>query len=378
MTDKTRRGATPCPDTLMNQAWIEQLRRRLRTEKDLGGIFPLTGPEQAALRVPLDVPVAVTPYYASLLRSLGPEHPLRRVVIPHKAELHRSPAETDDPLGEMSHEPLPDIIHTYPDRLLVLVTDRCAVYCRFCTRRRLFRGSGRRGTDWWERVMRYLARRPSIREVILSGGDPLMLSDGKLDRLLRALRSVPHVEVLRIHTRMPVVLPERITPALAELLRRHQPLWVVHHTVHPDELTPAFARACDRLADHGVPMGSQTVLLRGINDSADTLRRLFRGLVRLRIKPLYLHQCDLAPGTRHFRTPLTRGVELLRELIGTVGSPALPLFVVDPPGGGGKVPLLPDYVAGREGSAWLLRSCRGRILRYEDDTGIPLKAAARV
>ena len=347
-----------------SEDWRRELRNRLKTVEALSRILELTPEELLALRQGTPVPVAITPYYASLIRSSAPDYPLRRAVVPHCRELETSPEEVSDPLGEQQHAPLPDVIHTYSDRLLLLVTDRCAVYCRFCTRRRLFTRKRPRGIDWWPRVLAYLRDHREIREVILSGGDPLMLDDSVLRRLLRDLRSVPHVEILRLHTRIPAVLPSRVTPALAELLREYQPLWLIHHTVHPDELTPRFAAACSILADHGIPMGNQTVLLKDINDEPETMLRLMNGLVRLRVKPYYLHQCDLAPGTSHFRTPVETGIRLIRRMYGRTGSLAVPLFVIDPPGGGGKVPLMPDYVVSRKDGAWYLTNYEGRLTVY--------------
>ena len=346
------------------EEWRGELRKRLKTAEELSRILKLTPEELLALRRGTRVPVALTPYYASLIRGSAPDYPLRRAVIPHCRELETSPEEVCDPLGEQQHTPIPDVVHTYSDRLLLLITARCAVYCRFCTRRRLFGRGARRGIDWWPRVLAYLRDHRQIREVILSGGDPLMLNDRLLQRLLRDLRSVPHVELLRLHTRIPAVLPSRVTPALAELLREHQPLWLIHHTVHPDELTPRFAAACSLLAERGIPMGNQTVLLKGINDEPQTMLQLMNGLVRLRVKPYYLHQCDLAPGTSHFRTSVESGIRLIRRMYGRTGSLAVPLFVVDPPGGGGKVPLMPDYVISRKDGVWQLTDHEGRPRVY--------------
>lgn len=330
------------PAVLPAEDWRGQLRARFRSLSDLETVLRLTAEEREALQQGTRVPVAITPYYLELIRGRDPDYPLRRAVIPHVAELEPAPEEVEDPLGETHREPVPDVIHTYPDRVLLLVTDRCAVYCRFCTRRRLFRGRRRRGLRWWDRVLEYLRNHTEIREVILSGGDPLMLSDSVLARILAGLRSVPHVVQLRIHTRIPAVLPSRVTSRLAGLMREYQPLWVIHHLVHPDELTAEFASACNILADHGIPMGNQTVLLRGINDNPETMLRLMEGLVRLRVKPYYLHWCDLAPGTAHFRTSIERGKEIIRYMYGRTGGLSIPLFVVDPVGGAHKTPVMPE------------------------------------
>jgi lysine 2,3-aminomutase len=287
--------------------------------------------------------------------------------VPVPAELARSRGEADDPLGEDADSPVPGLVHRYPDRVLFLVTGSCSVYCRYCTRSRAV--GGKRdcfGPSNWEAALGYIASRREVRDVLLSGGDPLTLPGERLEWLLGRLRAIPHVEIVRIGTKVPAVLPQRVTSALTRMLGRHHPLWMSLHFTHPDELTPETVAACARLADSGLPLGSQTVLLRGVNDSLPVLRRLFHGLLRARVRPYYLYQCDPIAGSAHFRTPVRRGLELIRGLRGHTSGYAVPNFVVDAPGGGGKIPLLPDYNAGRDGDDLLLTNWQGRVFRYPD------------
>lgn len=357
--------------------WRWQARHASRTAADLERLFPLAPEEAAALDGrPLRLPVAVTPYYASLLH---PASPLRRVVVPTMAETRRGAGEYEDPLGEEKHRPVPCLVHTYPDRALFLVTGACPAYCRYCTRARLAGdGAGLSSRANWRRALAYLRAHQEIRDVVISGGEPLLLSDEKLKWLLWELRHIPHLELLRISTRVPAVLPQRVTPALARLLGKCQPLWVSVHFAHPDELTPEAQRACARLADAGVPMGSQTVLLRGINDSPDTIRRLMRGLLRMRVKPYYLHQCDAVVGSSAFRASVADGLEILRGLHGHTSGYAAPMFMIDAPGGGGKVPVSPDYILGRKGRDLLLRNHAGRTYRYRLAVGDSFAAGQRL
>ncbi|MBU1909634.1 MAG: KamA family radical SAM protein [Verrucomicrobia bacterium] len=346
--------------------WRWQVRHALRTREDLERILKLSPGEQAGLaQGRRRLPVAITPYYVSLLDAQDASHPLRRIVVPTEAEGRRQAGEREDPLGEERHRPLPCLVHTYPDRVLFLVTGLCPTYCRYCTRARLAGdGAGLSSRENWRRALAYVRKHREIRDVVISGGEPLLLSDDRLKWLLWELRHIPHVELIRISTRAPAVLPQRVTPALARLLGQCQPLWVSVHFAHPDELTPEAERACARLAEAGVPMGSQTVLLRGINDSADTIRRLMRGLLRLRVKPYYLHQCDAVIGSSAFRASVRDGVEIIRGLHGFTSGYAVPLYMIDAPGGGGKVPVSPDYVVGRKQNDLVLRNHAGRIYRY--------------
>ncbi len=352
--------------------WHWQLRNRITTVGELERILRLSTAERLALiGEGNSLPVAITPYYASLLDKNDPQQPLRRTVVPVITENLRSPGESEDPLGEDNDSPVPGVIHRYPDRALFLVTEFCSTYCRYCTRSRLVGKSHRMvyQKKQWDRAIAYIEATPAIRDVLLSGGDPLTLSDEKLAYILSRLRQIPHVEMLRIGTKVPVVLPHRITPALTRMLRRHHPLWMSIHFTHPDELTAEVREACTRLADAGIPLGSQTVLLAGINDRVDTMKPLVQGLVRIRVRPYYLYQCDPILGSSHFRTPVEKGLEIIRGLRGHTTGYAVPSFVIDAPGGGGKIPLLPDYVVGRENQDLLLQNYTNRLYRYPDTVG---------
>lgn len=354
--------------------WRWQNSNRIRTLAELGRIIRLTTDEIEAIRRhrgPL--PVGIGPYYASLLDEHDPGQGLRRTVIPVSAEYRRAPGEADDPLGEDQDSPVPGLVHRYPDRILFLVTGICSTYCRYCTRSRLVGASGEKSIkkSHLEQALAYIEATPTIRDVLISGGDPLSLDDDKLEWLLARLHRIPHVEFLRIGSKMPVVLPQRITPALCRMLKRYKPWFSIHFT-HPDELTPEVAEACGRLADAGLPLGSQTVLLRDVNDDLETLRHLFHGLLKIRVKPYYLYQCDPISGSAHFHTPVAKGLAIIRGLRGHTSGYAVPTYVVDAPGGGGKIPLLPDYVAGRDGDALLLKNYAGHLYRYPDPGDQPV------
>jgi len=315
------------------------------------------------------LPVGITPYYASLLDPDTPNQPLRKTMVMVEGEFLRSPGEAGDPLNEDGHTPVPGLVHRYPDRVLFLVTGTCPVYCRYCTRSRMVGKPGGEysfSTGQWENAIAYIAATPAIRDVLISGGDPLILSDDRIEWLLSRLRAIPHVEFLRIGTKVPAALPQRITPELVRMLKRYHPFYLSIHFTHPDELTPEVAYACGRLADAGIPLGSQTVLLAGVNDDVDTLRRLFHGLLKIRVKPYYLYQCDPVVGTAHFRVPVEKGLEIIRGLRGHTTGYAVPTFVVDAPGGGGKIPLLPDQRLERSGDQILLRNFEGKTFRYYD------------
>jgi len=356
--------------------WHWQLRNRIRDIDGLSRILQLSDDERdAILRHEGQLPVSITPYYAGLLDAYNPLQPLRRTVVPVTAEFLHANGEADDPLGEDAHSPVPGLVHRYPDRVLFLVTGYCSTYCRYCTRSRMVgNGDGSNFTlGHWEKAIAYIESTPAIRDVLLSGGDPLTLSDEKLEWLLDRLRRIKHVEFLRIGTKAPVVLPQRITPALTRMLRRYHPLWMSIHFTHPDELTPETNQACARLADAGIPLGSQSVLLSGINDSVDVMKRLMHRLLKARVKPYYLYQCDPITGSSHFRTPVNRGIEILHGLRGNTTGYAVPTYVIDAPGGGGKVPLLPQYIEGRDEDGLLITNYEGNTYRYPDS---PLGLAA--
>lgn len=355
--------------------WHWQLRHRLRTADDLERILTLSPDESEALaKLGRHMPSAMTPYYAALMGAADVNDPVRRMMIPVGEEWTRSPGEFDDPLGEENSSPVHGLVHRYPDRVLFLVSDHCAVYCRYCTRSRLV-GSGEMSIDVsrWDAALDYLRATPAVRDVLLSGGDPLTLSDGRLEHLLSRLREIPHIEFVRIGTKVPAVLPQRITPELVAMLRRYR-TWMSIHFAHPAELTPEVARACDLLADGGIPLGSQTVILRGINDDVPTMKALMHGLLKIRVRPYYIYQCDPITGSSHFRTPVDKGLEIIEGLRGHTTGYAVPQFVIDAPGGGGKIPLLPTYVVGREGDDVLLRNFEGEIFRYRDP--LPVDKAA--
>ncbi|MBN2579740.1 MAG: KamA family radical SAM protein [Pirellulales bacterium] len=348
--------------------WQWQLRHRIRTLAELEAMLALTNEERSALsRSGGNLPVGITPYYLSLLARDDGVQPLRRTVIPVPQEFYRAPGEADDPLGEEADSPVPGIIHRYPDRALLLVTDFCSSYCRYCTRSRVV-GNGQI-TPQEQRLQSafdYLRATPGIRDVLVSGGDPLVLSDGWLDWILTSLRQIPHVEILRLGTKTPAVLPQRITPQLCRMLRKHHPLWMSLHFIHPDECTPESLLACTRLANAGIPLGAQTVLLKGVNDDLPTMKNLFHRLLMMRVRPYYLYQCDPIAGSAHFRTPVARGLEILEGLRGFTTGYAVPHYVIDAPGGGGKIPLQPNYVVGRDGDDLLLRNYEGKTFHYPD------------
>jgi len=354
------------------QEWVDwrwQIRNRIRDLPGLERTFNLSDDERAAvIRHSGPLPVGITPYYASLMDPNDPQDPLRRTHIPVIGEYERSAGESIDPLGEDHDTVVPGLVHRYPDRVLFLVSPLCSTYCRYCTRSRLVGGNGEYsfGRSRWEKAIEYIAAHTEVRDVLLSGGDPLALDDERIEWLLSRLRRIPHVEFLRIGTKAPIVNPARITPKLLSILRRYHPLWISVHCTHPNELTLESSEAFARLADAGIPLGSQTVLLKGINDNIDTMRQLMHGLLMRRVKPYYLYQCDPVAGTAHFRTPVSRGLEIIKGLRGHTSGYAIPTFVIDAPGGGGKIPLLPDSVVGREGDDLLLVNYEGNIFRYHD------------
>ncbi len=362
--------------------WRWQLHTRIRDIDGLARVVNLSDSERAAIerhRGPL--PVSITPYYLSLLDENDPEQPLRRTVVPVLGEYLRTPGEANDPLHEDGDSPVPGIVHRYPDRVLFLVTGFCSVYCRYCTRSRMVgNGDGYRfGREAWRRGLDYIAATPAIRDVLISGGDPLTLGDDTLEWLVAALRAIPHVEMIRVGTKVPTVLPMRVTAQLVRRLRKYHPFWLSIHFTHPDELTPEVAAACGRLADAGIPLGSQTVLLAGVNDDVATMRRLMHGLLKMRVKPYYLYQCDPISGSSHFRTPVEKGLEIIAGLRGHTSGYAVPAYVIDAPGGGGKIPLVPQSIVGRDGDDLLLRNHEGRIFRYPDPGGnVGAGAAAAV
>ncbi|MBN2012259.1 KamA family radical SAM protein [candidate division KSB1 bacterium] len=348
--------------------WRWQLRHRIKTLVELERVISLSQAERDAFQMHAGpLPVGITPYYASLIHQKDPNHPIRRMVVMSKDEFRMSPGEADDPLGEDGHSPVPGLVHRYPDRVLFLVTGFCSVYCRYCTRSRLVGKSNHESKfnmQQWEAALQYIERTPVVRDVLLSGGDPLTLSNDKLEWLLRRLRKIPHVEIIRIGSKVPVVLPQRITPALTNMLKKYHPLWMSLHFSHPEEITPETTRACRMLAEAAIPLGSQTVLLKGINDSVQTMKKLYQGLLKILVKPYYLYQCDPVSGSAQFRTTVEKGLEIIEGLRGHTSGYAVPHYVIDAPGGGGKIPILPNYVVSHDKSDWTLRNYEHRSFHY--------------
>ncbi len=352
-----------------SRGWQGQLRESVRSVEQLARALDLTPEElEGARRAEREgLPIAITPYYLSLCDRHDEACPVRRQCVPRVDEASEVPGDLVDPLGEVDHEVAPHLVRRYPDRVLLLATDRCAVYCRFCTRSRIVGdGGGPVSIERLEPAFAWIAAHPEIRDVIVSGGDPLAMATERIDRLLTRIRAIPTVETIRLATRVPVTLPMRITPELVRALRKHHPVWVMTHFNHPKELTRESIAACTRLADAGFPVMNQTVLLAGINDDADVLETLFRGLVRARVRPYYLLQADPVRGTGHLRTPISTGVAILERLQGRLSGIALPKLICDTPGGKGKVPLLPDYVVRRGEGTTTLRTFRGEEVTYVD------------
>jgi len=355
--------------------WRWQLRNRIRNLQGLERVFDLSADERSAVeRLGDRLPVGITPYYASLLAAGDPNDPLRRTMVPVMDEFSVSPSEAEDPLNEDGDMPVPGLVHRYPDRVLFLVTSFCATYCRYCTRSRLVGTTGEYHFNQaqYERALAYIAAHPEIRDVLISGGDPLTMQDARIEWLLSRLHAIEHVEFVRMGSKVPSVLPQRITEEFCAMLRRNGPVWISIHFMHPNELTPEVAQACSRLANSGVPLGSQTVLMRGVNDDPETMKRLMHGLLKNRVRPYYIYQCDPIPGSSHFRTDVAKGLEIIESLRGHTTGYAVPTFVIDAPGGGGKVPLSPSYLAGRDGNDVLIRNFRGDVFRYPDPEGRPL------
>jgi lysine 2,3-aminomutase len=349
--------------------WRWQLRHAIASVDELARALPLTPREiEGARRADRQgLPIRITPYYLSLVDRTDPACPVRRQCVPDAREGDEIPGDLVDPLGERVHEVAPHLVQRYPDRVLLLATDRCAVYCRFCTRSRMVGGGdGAVSLEALAPALSWLRAHPEVRDVIVSGGDPLAMSTERIHRLIAAVRAIESVDTIRLATRVPVTLPMRVTPELLRALRPYHPLWVMTHFNHPRELTPEAVAACERLADAGFPVNNQTVLLAGINDDERTLETLFRGLVRARVRPYYLLQADPVRGTGHLRTPLQRGVDLMQALQGRLSGIALPKFICDTPGGRGKVPLVADSVVARSGGVTTLRTFRGELVDYVD------------
>jgi lysine 2,3-aminomutase len=357
------------PDDQWNN-WRWQLSHRLNRAEELERVFPLSESERTALAAGDLFRVEVTPYFASLIRPEDPADPVRRQVIPSAAELLPFTAMMEDSLAEDRHSPVPGLVHRYPDRVLMLVTTQCASYCRYCTRSRIVGDPSEQfSSAEYEEMLEYIRTTPQIRDVLLSGGDPLTLAPKVLENLIGSLREIPHVEIIRIGSRVPVFLPMRVDDELCAMLAKYHPLWLNIHVNHPNEITAELAAAADRLSRAGIPLGNQSVLLAGVNDCVHVQRRLVQDLLRIRVRPYYLYQCDLVEGAGHFRTPVAKGIEIMEGLRGHTSGFAVPTFVVDAPGGGGKIPLAPNYLISCSDHRVALRNFEGYISIYEEPDG---------
>lgn len=348
--------------------WHWQVKNRIETLEQLKKYICLTKEEEEGVRESLKtLRMAITPYYLSLIDPDNPHCPIQKQSIPTIEELHKSPADLVDPLHEDGDSPVPGLTHRYPDRVLFLITDQCAMYCRHCTRRR-FAGQNdcSAPSERIDKGIEYIAAHPEVRDVLLSGGDALLVSDEKLEDTIRRLRAIPHVEIIRIGSRTPVVLPQRITENLVNMLKKYHPIWLNTHFNHPNEITLESSAACARLADAGIPLGNQSVLLRGINDCTHVMKKLVQQLVRIRVRPYYIYICDLSMGIGHFRTPVAKGIEIIENLRGHTSGYAVPTFVVDAPGGGGKIPVMPTYMISQSPNRVVLRNFEGVVTTYTE------------
>jgi len=361
-----REAFNAAPEEWTNWRW--QMSHSLRTLRDFEAVLTLSDEERQGLALASKkFTVAATPYFVSLMDRKDPACPIRRQVVPSVHELHISGTDMADPCGEEHDMKSPGLVHRYPDRVLFLASDRCAGYCRYCTRSRLV-GAGelKPVTERVELAAAYVAEHPEVRDVLISGGDPLLSGEALLGRIIRRFREIPHVEVVRIGTRVPSYLPQRVTPRLVRTLRSAGAYYLSLHFSHPREITPEVERALATIADAGIVMGSQTVLLRGVNDDAPTLKRLFQLLLKNRVRPYYLYQCDPVMGASHFRTSVAQGIEIMRLIRGFTSGYAVPTYVIDAPGGGGKTPVMPDYIESRNTQEVTLRNYAGKIYRYPE------------
>jgi lysine 2,3-aminomutase len=358
------------------QDWVWQLKNRITTTEQLEQLMTLTADEKAGCAFANQkLALAITPYFFNLIDRYDPDCPIRKQLIPRSGEMVVSEGEMLDSLGEDQHSPVPGLVHRYPDRVLFLVTDRCAAYCRYCTRSRLVSNA----QDYnfhpeFEQGLRYIEAHPEIRDVLLSGGDPLLLSDKKIEHLLARLRAIKHVEFIRIGSRIPVFLPQRITPALCEIFKKYGPIWMSIHVNHPKECTAELKAACERLSFAGVPLGNQSVLLKGVNDDPEVMKALVHRLLRMRVRPYYIYQMDLITGGAHFKVDVRKGIEIIKALRGHTTGYAVPQYVIDAPGGGGKVPINPDYVEKITDDEIVFRNYEGGVYRYPLKAGVPASA----
>ena len=354
------------PDKKWND-WRWQLSHRLNTAEEIEKVINLTDSERKALTAQNLFRVDITPYFISLIDPDDPNDPIRKQVIPTALEMVPFTAMMEDSLAEDKHSPVPGLVHRYPDRVLMLVTTQCATYCRYCTRSRIVGDPAMTfSREEFEMQIEYLKRTPQVRDVLLSGGDPLVLAPKILEEILRRLQEIPHIEVVRIGSRVPVFMPQRITKELTDMLEKYHPLWLNIHVNHPNEISAELAEATDKLSKAGIPLGNQSVLMAGVNDCPHIQRDLVQKLVQVRVRPYYLYQCDLVEGAGHFRTPVAKGIEIIEALRGHTSGYAVPQFIVDAPGGGGKIPLQPNYLLSYSDHKIVLRNYEGYVTTYEE------------
>ncbi len=348
--------------------WRWQFRNRVTTLEELAQHFPLTSRDwDLRAQVLKDFRMGITPYYLSLIDAENADDPLLRQVVPLNEEYTYRAIGDEDPLGEENFSPVPGITHRYPDRVLMVISNSCAIYCRYCTRKRIMYEDATPDVEI-DRMVDYIANTPSVRDVVVSGGDPLTYATTKLERILSKLRAIPHLEIIRIGSRVPVALPQRIDDELCAMLQKYHPLWINVHFNHPNEVTPDAMRACDKLSRAGIPLNNQSVLLKGVNDDVMVMKRLVHGLMRMRVRPYYLYQCDPIRGAEHFRTSIRKGIEIIEGLRGHTSGLAIPQYVIDGPGGGGKIPVNPTYLLHYDepkGRA-VLRNFQGKIYEYRE------------
>ena len=354
------------PDSPEWLDWKWQFRHRITRIDELARIVPLSDADKCDIEQCLgSFRMAITPYYASLMEPENPRCPIRMQAVPTIEETRSFPWQMQDPLCEESDSPAPNIVHRYPDRVLFLITRKCAMYCRHCTRRRIIGEEDYSlGKAQVQRALDYIARTPQIRDVLISGGDPLILGNEALENIVSRLRAIKHVEIIRIGTRIPAVLPMRITPDLLDMLKKYQPLWINTHFNHPAEIIAESIKACADIVDAGIPLGNQSVLLKGINDDTETMKALLLKLVKARVRPYYLYQCDLSAGIEHFRTKVDVGMQIIQDLTGNISGYAVPKFVIDAPHGGGKIPVNPEYVLKKDDANVVLRNYKGKVYTY--------------
>ena len=370
MTESRRYELFPNVTDEQWNSWEWQVKNRIETLEDLKKYVTLTPEEEEGVKKTLQtLRMAITPYYISLIDPNNPDCPVRKQAVPTGKETYQSPADLLDPLHEDEDSPVPGLTHRYPDRVLLLITDMCSMYCRHCTRRR-FAGQkdGESAIERIDKAIEYIAKTPQVRDVLLSGGDSLCVSDERLEYIISRVRAIPHVEIIRLGSRTPVVCPQRITDDLVNMLKKYHPVWLNTHFNHPQEVTKEAAEACAKLANAGIPLGNQTVLLRGVNDCVNTMKKLMHELVKMRVRPYYIYQCDLSMGIEHFRTPVSKGIEIIEGLRGHTSGYAVPTFVVDAPGGGGKTPVMPQYIISQAPGKVVLRNFEGVITTYTEPT----------